>query len=647
MLALEEQGGSLSKLPSIGRGVVGSVKSGLTTAAEYGSRALSKAGSLLPSTEGVGSRLWASAGDAMGSVKGSFGRAGTAISDSLASIGGQKVLGSVSKVMGNAIAPLAGAYEAYTAVNDETKTTTEKAQGVANAAGGVAGGIAGGELGAAIGTAILPGIGTAVGGVMGGIAGYFGGEAFINSVGTSISDSLADSKIGEVLGKGVAVVMSPFSEDARAAVKKDWATNMEALDNTLQPLTDYTSSLLDKLGDYTEALGKATGQIGDSVKGAATTMWAGIKSGASQIAEGYSKNGLRGAASAASAAGSTVLKSASSASTQVSDAVKLAGATLGAVSEKYESGGKGVGTVSSGKGDAGGVSYGKYQLATNNKSMDTFLASKEGAPVASQLQGLAPGSKAFNDKYKELTTSPEGAKAMEDAQHAYIQRTHFEPQAAKLKNDLGMDVGKESKAVQEAVWSTSVQYGKDTGVISNALKGKDLSTMSDKEKIAAIQDYKAAHVAENFKSSSPEVQAGVARRIDSEKQTLLAVGDVGKKNQTQNQDQTGPLGTIPSAVAMTTTSATPKVSVHTATESTAAAAKEAQASASPMPSSLIGQGTPTEVQSVQVTNQPQPVAPTVVAQASPSGSQSTQPTLDEIPMYINDLGMVLLNIGHV
>ena len=37
---------------------------------------------------------------------------------------------------------------------------------------------------------------------------------------------------------------------------------------------------------------------------------------------------------------------------------------LGSLSSKYETGGRGPGTVSSGVGDAGGVSYGSYQMTS-------------------------------------------------------------------------------------------------------------------------------------------------------------------------------------------------------------------------------------------------------------------------------------------
>lgn len=52
---------------------------------------------------------------------------------------------------------------------------------------------------------------------------------------------------------------------------------------------------------------------------------------------------------------------------------------LGSLSAKYESGNRGAGTVSGGKGDRGGVSYGQYQLASKLGRPAEFLA-QEGKP---------------------------------------------------------------------------------------------------------------------------------------------------------------------------------------------------------------------------------------------------------------------------
>src|SRR5215211_8493937 len=47
---------------------------------------------------------------------------------------------------------------------------------------------------------------------------------------------------------------------------------------------------------------------------------------------------------------------------------------LGALSAKYETGGRGPGTVSTGAGDPGGVSYGSYQMATKMGTVARFIA---------------------------------------------------------------------------------------------------------------------------------------------------------------------------------------------------------------------------------------------------------------------------------
>jgi murein DD-endopeptidase MepM/ murein hydrolase activator NlpD len=47
---------------------------------------------------------------------------------------------------------------------------------------------------------------------------------------------------------------------------------------------------------------------------------------------------------------------------------------LGTLSAKYETGGRGPGTVSTGAGDPGGVSYGSYQMATKMGTVARFVA---------------------------------------------------------------------------------------------------------------------------------------------------------------------------------------------------------------------------------------------------------------------------------
>lgn len=190
---------------------------------------------------------------------------------------------------------------------------------------------------------------------------------------------------------------------------------------------------------------------------------------------------------------------------------------LGSISEKYE--GSGAGTISSGKGDAGGVSYGSYQLSGGN--IQGFL-DKSG--YANQFDGLKPGTAEFNAKWKEAAQNPAFAKAQND----YIASTHYQPLVNKLSSQ-GIDLSGKGKAVQEMLFSTGTQYGPNTDVVSRALAGKDVANMSDSDIVSAVQDYKAKTVQQYFGSSSPAVRSGVANRIQNEKNDL--VGLAGQSNQ--------------------------------------------------------------------------------------------------------------------
>jgi hypothetical protein len=125
---------------------------------------------------------------------------------------------------------------------------------------------------------------------------------------------------------------------------------------------------------------------------------------------------------------------------------------LGWISSEMESRRDGVGAVSSGEGDRGGVSYGSSQLSSRMGTMADFLKN-EGKDFAAEFEGLKFGSPDFGMRYKELA-SKEG-EALEDAQHNYIYRTHYRPAEAYAEK-LGFDMT--DRALQEAVWSMSVQH---------------------------------------------------------------------------------------------------------------------------------------------------------------------------------------------
>ena len=210
---------------------------------------------------------------------------------------------------------------------------------------------------------------------------------------------------------------------------------------------------------------------------------------------------------------------------------------LGQTSKFFESGNGGAGTVSIGKGDFGGVSYGTYQLSSSRGRVQEFLKSTK---YGEQFSGMEPGTPEFNAMWKKVAQSDPG---FDKAQYEFIKSTHFDPQMAKLKKS-GIDLTGRGSAVQDAVWSTSVQFGGNTSLIEKALNGKDASQMTDRDIVSAIQDYKIANNESLFRSSDSKNRAGTANRAVEEKKRLIALAE----GSAQSVDPVN-IGQIPTASA--------------------------------------------------------------------------------------------------
>lgn len=204
---------------------------------------------------------------------------------------------------------------------------------------------------------------------------------------------------------------------------------------------------------------------------------------------------------------------------------------LGALSARYETGGRGPGTVSSGSGDPGGVSYGSYQLAVNRNRPQEFLAA-DGARWADEFGGAAAGTRAFSDTWRAIAArEPEAFQA---AQHAFIERTHYDVQSARIEN-AGLDISNHSHALQDVVWSTSVHHGPNTAVVTRAMaaverQGIDASSPDyDRALINAVYDERGRRDGNGelayFSSSRADVQAGVAQRFEDERRDALNMLD--------------------------------------------------------------------------------------------------------------------------
>ena len=141
---------------------------------------------------------------------------------------------------------------------------------------------------------------------------------------------------------------------------------------------------------------------------------------------------------------------------------------LGKLSERYETGGRGPGVVSTGAGDAGGASYGSYQMTSKpgGGTVARFVAQPD-FPFRSKFAGLTPGAAQFSAVWKQLAQT--NRDEFQNAQHDYIKRTHFDPLVNKVMNENGVNILTRSNALQDVIWSTAVQHGPGTNVPSVAL----------------------------------------------------------------------------------------------------------------------------------------------------------------------------------
>jgi hypothetical protein len=223
---------------------------------------------------------------------------------------------------------------------------------------------------------------------------------------------------------------------------------------------------------------------------------------------------------------------AEAAAATASAAVGVVKALLGKLSEKFESGGKGPGTVSTGSGDPGGVSYGVYQLSSRAGTLTAFLKT-EGKPWVERFGGAKPGSAAFSAAWKTIAGDDE---TFGPAQNKFIERTHYLPAVVAAREAKGLDLDTRCTAVREATWSIAVQHGKAAKILIEAINICDrdhdrAADTFDRALVEALYQARTAYVlgvAENPKLSAAERKQLVSitrNRFPAELKDALALLD--------------------------------------------------------------------------------------------------------------------------
>jgi hypothetical protein len=191
---------------------------------------------------------------------------------------------------------------------------------------------------------------------------------------------------------------------------------------------------------------------------------------------------------------------------------------IGNLSKRHESNGK-PGAI--GFDAVGGWSYGLYQIATRTGTMSLFLAwlansrykwayerlKRAGGDIAAR-----DGGAAFKSAWTDLADDPE----FTNAQHEYIKVSHYDVQAGRI-NAHGLNIDTRSGALRDVVWSTAVQHGAKTNVITGVIA--EHGALPDAQLIPLIY----AERRTRFGSSTPKVRAAVMRRFDDECAEALAM----------------------------------------------------------------------------------------------------------------------------
>ncbi|OIQ51803.1 hypothetical protein BerOc1_00265 [Pseudodesulfovibrio hydrargyri] len=199
--------------------------------------------------------------------------------------------------------------------------------------------------------------------------------------------------------------------------------------------------------------------------------------------------------------------------------------TPGALAARFESGEAGVAAV--GYDRVGGTSYGKYQIASKPGTMDEFLSYlDENRPEwADRLRDAGPadtGSKQGGMPSVWQAIATEDPAGFEQVQHDFIARQTYDPARNMILDRTGLDFNSAPPALQEVLWSTSVQHG-PTGAANIFNKVIDRFLHKGQNDDFNAQLIKGVYESRKnqFGSSSARVQKSVAHRMDSEKQLAL------------------------------------------------------------------------------------------------------------------------------
>lgn len=204
---------------------------------------------------------------------------------------------------------------------------------------------------------------------------------------------------------------------------------------------------------------------------------------------------------------------------------------LGSLSALYESGKKGSSAV--GWDSTGGTSYGKYQIAAKTGTMNEFMKYlKDANPEAyKRLAAAGPADAGKDGAFAQEWQKMAKDGTLGNSEHDFIKKSHFDVGMKGIKNEGLNKLLSGNSALQDVMWSTSVQHGgKGASSIFNKVYKEG---MSEEDLIKAVY----AERGTKFGKSTAGVQASVAKRFEDEQKRAIAMNKGGNAPSAQRKEE--------------------------------------------------------------------------------------------------------------
>ena len=174
---------------------------------------------------------------------------------------------------------------------------------------------------------------------------------------------------------------------------------------------------------------------------------------------------------------------------------------VGSLSQEFESNGD---PAAIGFDNAGGHSYGLYQIATRSGTMKEYLEYLSDHPnpayknFAEALDnaggnyGALNRTSDFENAWKKLAQDPE----FSSSQSEFIGKNRYNKIVDRIQDIQGLDLQKRHPVVKDVIRSMAVQHGQAQIPIHNALgTNSNISSWSDEEIINALYDARTDYMA--------------------------------------------------------------------------------------------------------------------------------------------------------